>query len=39
MNLPPLTALRAFEVAARRGSFTEAGAELGVISTWSTTTA
>lgn len=30
MNLPPLTALRAFEVAARRGSFTEAGAELGV---------
>ena len=30
MDLPPLTALRAFEVAARRGSFTEAGAELGV---------
>lgn len=30
MDLPPLNALRTFEVAARRGSFVEAGAELGV---------
>jgi LysR family glycine cleavage system transcriptional activator len=30
MNLPPLNALRAFEVAARTGSFVLAGAELGV---------
>lgn len=30
MALPPLTALRAFEAAARHGSFTRAGAELGV---------
>lgn len=30
MALPPLTALRAFETAARHGSFTRAGAELGV---------
>jgi LysR family transcriptional regulator, glycine cleavage system transcriptional activator len=30
MNLPPLNALRAFEVAARCGSFVEAGEELGV---------
>jgi LysR family glycine cleavage system transcriptional activator len=29
-TLPPLTALRAFEAAARSGSFTLAGAELGV---------
>lgn len=29
-NLPPLNALRAFEVAARTGSFVQAGAELGV---------
>lgn len=29
-RLPPLTALRAFEVAARTGSFTAAAAELGV---------
>lgn len=29
-NLPPLNALRAFEVAARLGSFVQAGAELGV---------
>lgn len=29
-RLPPLTALRAFEVAARHGSFTRAAAELGV---------
>ena len=32
MDLPPLTALRAFEAAARHGSFTRAGAELGVTS-------
>ena len=30
MNLPPLNALRAFECAARTGSFSAAGAELGV---------
>ena len=30
MALPPLTALRAFDCAARHGSFTRAGAELGV---------
>ncbi len=30
MALPPLTALRAFETAARHGSFTRAGEELGV---------
>lgn len=30
--LPPLNALRAFEVAARTGSFVQAGAELGVTS-------
>lgn len=30
MALPPLTALRAFEIAARHGSFTRAGSELGV---------
>ncbi len=30
MDLPPLNALRAFEVAARTGSFVQAGAELGV---------
>jgi LysR family glycine cleavage system transcriptional activator len=30
MTLPPLTALRAFDSAARHGSFTRAGAELGV---------
>ncbi|WP_430464560.1 LysR family transcriptional regulator [Tabrizicola sp.] len=30
MTLPPLTALRAFDCAARHGSFTRAGAELGV---------
>jgi LysR family glycine cleavage system transcriptional activator len=30
MSLPPLTALRSFEAAARHGSFTKAGAELGV---------
>lgn len=30
MALPPLTALRAFEMAARHGSFTRAGAVLGV---------
>lgn len=29
-NLPPLNALRAFEVAARLGSFVQAGTELGV---------
>ena len=29
-DLPPLNALRAFEVAARTGSFVQAGAELGV---------
>jgi LysR family glycine cleavage system transcriptional activator len=29
-NLPPLNALRAFEVAARTGSFVQAGVELGV---------
>lgn len=29
-GLPPLNALRAFEVAARTGSFVQAGAELGV---------
>ena len=29
-NLPPLNALRGFEVAARTGSFVQAGAELGV---------
>jgi LysR family transcriptional regulator, glycine cleavage system transcriptional activator len=29
-RLPPLTALRTFEVAARAGSFTAAAAELGV---------
>lgn len=32
MTLPPLTALRAFEAAARLGSFTRAGQELGVTS-------
>lgn len=32
MTLPPLTALRAFESAARLGSFTRAGQELGVTS-------
>jgi LysR family transcriptional regulator, glycine cleavage system transcriptional activator len=31
-QLPPLNALRAFEVAARTGSFVQAGAELGVSS-------
>ena len=31
-SLPPLTALRAFEAAARLGSFTRAGGELGVTS-------
>lgn len=31
-NLPPLNALRAFEVAARVGSFVQAGTELGVTS-------
>lgn len=31
-DLPPLNALRAFEVAARTGSFVQAGAELGVTS-------
>lgn len=30
MDLPPLNALRAFEVAARAGSFVQAGVELGV---------
>ena len=30
MDLPPLNALRAFEVAARTGSFIQAGSELGV---------
>jgi len=30
VNLPPLTALRAFEAAARTGSFVLAGAEIGV---------
>ena len=30
MTLPPLTALRAFDCAARHGSFTRAGQELGV---------
>lgn len=30
MDLPPLNALRAFEVAARTGSFVQAGEELGV---------
>ncbi|WP_347310600.1 LysR substrate-binding domain-containing protein [Defluviimonas sp. SAOS-178_SWC] len=29
-NLPPLSAIRAFEAAARQGSFTAAGAELGM---------
>src|SRR5512138_488376 len=29
-SLPPLTALRAFEAAARRGNFVKAAAELGV---------
>lgn len=29
-KLPPLTAIRAFEAAARHGSFTKAGAELGM---------
>jgi LysR family glycine cleavage system transcriptional activator len=30
MNLPPLAAIRAFEAAARHGSFTKAAAELGM---------
>ncbi|HWK68709.1 MAG TPA: LysR substrate-binding domain-containing protein [Rhizobiaceae bacterium] len=30
LQLPPLTAIRAFEAAARHGSFTEAAAELGM---------